>query len=149
MTAPQDPYVKLVIGLQDKENRKYLIALRTTADYYGWTEEFEPWTPKAFMGSDGRPRYVDPGRRGSLKLAGGKRLRICRSASTAGNPAGFTNAFRIAARCGKGDLAELAHFTKGDWTWMESVYGERIHRDHWEEIYQATSSFGGRGYVRS
>ena len=140
----QDDYVKLVIGFQDAHYRKYLIALRTTADYYGWTEEFETWRPKPYVGSDGYTRYaVDPGRRGSLKLAGGNRHRICRSPSTAGQPAGLTNAFRVSARCGVADLAELAHFTKGDWHWMEGLHGERIRRDRWEEIYQATTGAKG------
>ena len=136
----KDPYVKLVIGLQNSERSKYLIALRTTADYYGWTEEFEPWTPKTVETAGGYVVSRDPGRRGSLKLAGGKRLRLCRSNSTQGMPAGLTNAFRVSARCRVSDLAELAHFTKGDWHWMEGLFGERISRERWEAIYQGSIS---------
>ena len=134
----QDPYVKLVIGLQDSEHKKYVIALRTTADYYGWTEHLEPWRPKTVQTAGEYTFVADPGRRGGLQWAGGRRHRICRSPSTAGNPAGLTNAFRTSARCGRADLAELAHFTEGDWHWMEGLHGERIFRDRWEEIYQAS-----------
>ena len=134
----QDPYVKLVIGLQTSDHKKYLIALRTTADHYGWTEHLEIWKPKTVVTTDERVYVRDPGRRGGLQWAGGNRHRICRSKSRMGNPAGLTNAFRVSARCCKSDLAELAHFTDGDWEWMEGLHGERISRDRWEEIYQAT-----------
>jgi len=136
----QDPYVKLVIGLQTVDHRKYLIALRTTADYYGWTEHLETWTPKTVETTGGVRVVRDPGRRANLQFAGGRRHRISRSSSTQGMPAGLTNAFRVSARCGVGDLAELAHFTEGDWEWMEGLHGERIRRDRWEEIYQGSIS---------
>ena len=132
-----EDYVKLWLGTADTRPAKYLIALRTTADYYGWTEELEAWRPKAVK-TEGSVTFVqDPGRRGSLKLAGGRRHFVCRSPSTAGMPAGFTNAFRVSSRCGLPELAELAHFTKGEWFWMTGPFGERISRSRWEEIYQA------------
>ena len=135
----KEDYVKLVLGDRRAHNPTYLIALRTTADYYGWTEELEAWRPKLHQ-VVGETRIVhDPGRRGSLKYAGGRRHLVCRSPSTAGMPAGFTNAFRVSARCGLPELAELAHFTSGDWYWMTGPFGERIRRERWESIYQAAA----------
>ena len=142
-----DPYVKLILGLRDKHQSKYLIALRTTADYYGWSEEFEPWSPKV-VSQQGRYTLVrDTGRRGGLRHAGGRRHRICRSPRTSGWPTGFTNQFRVSARCELLDLAELAHFTQGDWHWMEGPFGERITRERWEEMYQTGTSRAQGGLV--
>ena len=144
---PEEPYVKLVIGLQSSDHKKYLIALRTTADYYGWTKHLEVWRPKTVETAGGMTLVRDPGRKGNLQFAGGRRHRISRSKSTMGNPAGLTNAFRTSARCGVCDLAELAHFTEGEWEWMEGLHGERIRRDRWEALYQGSISSVKGGLV--
>lgn len=138
MPAPLDPYVKLVLGEDSVKNRAYLIALRTTADFYGWTEGLPAWAPKELAVVGGYSIGHDPGRKGSFKLAGGTRLRLSRSPSTAGNPAGFTNVFRVSKQVDVRHLAQLAHVTQGDWFWMTSLFGERITRDRWEEIYAAS-----------
>ena len=145
--ALDDRYVKLQIGLSETKRSKYVIALRTTADYYGWTEEFPRWRPQDAVTSGGRTYFADPGRRGSLKLAGGNRHRICRSPSTAGQPAGKTNAFRLSTSCTQLDIAELAHFTHGEWYWLEGLNGERITRERWEAIYQSDTSRAEGGLV--
>ena len=80
---------------------------------------------------------VDPGRRGELRTQAGNRLVISRAPSTAGWPKGKANAFKVSGNCGNLDLAEIAHFTSVDWYWMQGLYGQRIHRDRWEEIYAA------------
>ena len=139
MPAPLDPYVKLVLGEDNIKNRAYLICLRTTADFYGWSEGLPTWAPKKLAVVGGYSIGHDPGRKGSLKLAAGKRLRISRSSSKAGNPAGFTNAFRVSKQVGVRHLAQLAHVTQGDWFWMQSLFGERVSRDQWAEIYEASS----------
>ena len=138
MPAPLDPYVKLVLGEDGIKNRAYVICLRTTADFYGWTESLPAWAPKELAVVGGYSIGFDPGRKSSLKLAPGKRLRISRSASKAGNPAGFTNAFRISKQVGVSHLAQLAHVTEGDWFWMEGLYGGRVSREQWAEIYKAS-----------
>ena len=140
MAAPLDPYVKLVLGEDSIKNRAYLICLRTTADFYGWSVGLPTWAPKELAVIGGRSIGHDPGRKGSLKLSPGKRLRISRSSSTAGNPAGLTNAFRISNQVGVRHLAQLAHVTEGDWSWMQGLYGERITRERWAEIYQKSIS---------
>ena len=132
-----DDFVKLLLWRGSGKKDKYLVALRTTANYYGWTKEFESWSPRPIYQSGGYDFCLDPGRKGNLILASGKRIRICRSPKRQGNPKGLTNQFKVSRNCGLLDLAELAHFTESDWHWMDGPYGERIGRDHWERIYQA------------
>ena len=144
---PEDRFVQLQIGLSETKRSKWVIALRTTADYYGWTEEFPRWRPQGAVTVGGRTYIQDPGRRGNLALMGGTRLRICRSPKTAGMPAGFTNAFRVSTSCSVLDLAELAHFTQVDWYWMEGPSGERISRERWEAIWQSSNSSAEGGLV--
>ena len=136
MTWDPNAYVKLLLNREAGTRDKYLIALRTTADYYGWTEDFPIWTPKTVAVSGGYELCVDPGRRGRMFCEAGIRLRVCRSPSTAGNPRGMTNAFKVSTNCGKWDIAEVAHFTQGDWYWMTGPHGERIERARWEAHYQ-------------
>ena len=128
-------YITLKIGETKSGKAKTLHALRTTADYYGWTEHFPGWVGQidSFQGS--RAFLMDPGRRGHPQCSSGKRLRICRTPSRDGFPAGFTNAFKVTSNTGLFDLAELAHFTDGDWYWMSTRTGERVSRDRWEDRY--------------
>ena len=130
-------YVKLLLGREEGKRDKYLISLRTTANYYGWTKEFEEWAPKPINNIGKYQLFIDPGRKWDLRMHGGRRHYICRSPVTGGYPKGMTNAFKVSRTCGLLDLAELAHFTDIEWHWMSSPYGERISRDHWERIYQS------------
>ena len=130
-------FVKLLIWRDDNEPDRFLIALRATADYYGWTKEFEPWTPKPVGVQNGIVFVQDPGRRGLMQAQGGVRLRVSRAKSKSGIPAGQVNAFRVSSSCTLFDIAEIAHFTDGDWYWMTSPSGTRITRDKWERRYQA------------
>lgn len=147
MTPTDDRYIQLQIGLSSSTRSKWLVALRTTANYYGWTEEFPIWMPQDAHQVGGITVFRDPGRRGDLQSIGGKRLLVCRAASTAGWSAGKTNAFRVSSAVSNFDLAELAHFTKGDWHWMEGLHGQRIRRENWEAIWQAKTSKASGGLV--
>ena len=130
-------FVKLLLERREGRKDKALIALRTTADFYGWTEAFPEWSPRP-IGTSGHYELIfDPGRKGNLSMAPGRRHRICRSACTAGYPKGLTNAFKLSRNCGMLELAEVAHFSQVEWHWMDSPYGERISRDRWEQIYQS------------
>ena len=147
MTWDNAKYVKLLLTRQEGKQDKWLIALRTTADYYGWTEQFPVWTPRTVAMQGERRISLDPGRRGRLECEGGRRHRICRSPSKRGFPAGMTNAFKLSANCGLVDIAEVAHFTQSDWYWMTAPNGERISRERWEEIYQVGISRKRGGLV--
>ena len=132
-------FVTLKLGETKFGSAKTLHALRSTADYYGWTQEFEEWSLQPEFEQGGRKFGFDPGRRGHPQCSSGRRIRICRSPQKQGNPAGFTNAFKVTRNVGLLDLAELAHFTKVDWEWMESLDGERVSRERWADRYARTT----------
>jgi hypothetical protein len=121
--------------------------MRATADYYGWSEHFESWIPNGSFQQGGYTCFQLPSRDSKNNRGGGKRIRISRSPSTCGHPAGLTNQFTISNSMRMLDLAELAHFTKGDWYWMESFTGQRISKEHWAEIYKAGGRQPNRGLV--
>ena len=137
MTWDNSKYIKLLLERRENKPDKWLIALRTTADYYGWTEQFPAWTLRTIATEGGYSFAFDPGRKGEMFCETGVSRRVCRSPSRDGNPAGLTNRFKISRTCGLFDVSEIAHFTKGDWHWMESPSGERVSRERWEAMYQA------------
>ena len=147
MTWDPQKYVKLLLEREIGQKDKYLIALRTTADYYGWSQAFPIWTPKVVETRDGIQLCRDPGRRGTLLGEAGTRLRVSRSKSTAGHPRGEVNAFKVSNNCTLWDIAEVAHFTNGDWYWMTSPVGTRIRRENWEARYQSKEPQQRRGLV--
>lgn len=137
MTSAERDYVKLLIERKTGTRDKYLIALRATADYYGWTKQFPAWRPRMAPGQSNPNIVLRPSSRGELRTQAGTRLVISRAPSTAGWPTGKANAFKVSNNCTNLDLAEIAHFTDVDWYWMEGLYGQRVHRGRWEEIYAA------------
>ena len=132
-------YITLKIGESKGGKPKLLHALRATSDYYGWTEEFPVWIGKAVDRVGSRIVLHDPGRRGHPQCMGGIRLRISRSPDKSRYARGLTNAFKVSRGTGLLDLAELAHFTKVDWYWMESLCGQRIDKARWEQRFLRTT----------
>ena len=148
MTWNPNLYIKLLIERPTSSvGDKYLIALRSTADYYGWTQEFPTWTPRTWTAPDGTVVSRDPGRRGEMFCEAGFSLRVSRSPVTSGWPAGFVNSFKVSKNCTWSDVAEVAHFTKGEWYWMTCPYGERVSRDRWETRFQTRERNRARGLV--
>ena len=130
-------FVTLKIGESSGGQAKKLQALRSTADYYGWSEEFEEWTFEPEFEQGGRSYGRDPGRKGRRASSAGYSVRISRTPVTHGLPAGFVNRFKVTSNTGLFDLAELGHFTKVDWYWMESPRSGRVLRAEWEARYLA------------
>ena len=64
-------------------------------------------------------------------------MRICRSESKQGFPAGLTHCFRINSIVRLQDMARLAAVTTADWTWMETRFKERKDRDCWLALANA------------
>ena len=147
MTWDNSKYIKLLLERRDGAADKYLIALRTTADYYGWTEQFPAWTLRPAFETGGYVFAMDPGRKGEMFCEPGVKLRVCRSPSRQGNPRGKTNAFKVSRNCGLFDVSEIAHFTQGDWHWMEGPRHERKTREEWAAIYEAGTTTRRRGLV--
>lgn len=130
-------YITLKLGETKSGATKKLTALKATADFYGWTDEYEPWVAKTTIDAERRKFALDPGRRGFAHGSSGYHVRIARSPSKEGLKAGFTNRFKVSRNTGLKDLAELAHFTKVDWTWMESPTSGRLAKDRWLARYAA------------
>ena len=146
MTWDNSQYVKLLLSRPDSGRDRWLIALRATADHYGWTRHFEPWSPKP-VATDGKYVFItDPGRRSEMFCESGMRLRICRSPKTGGNPAGLTNQFKVSRSCTLFDISEVAYLTDVNWHWMTGPFGERITRDRWLAIHEEGLR-AGRGAV--
>ena len=144
MNYSETDFVKLLIWRSAGGRARWVKALRSTADYYAWTEAFERWIPNGAYEQDGYTFFQQPCRESRGAASGGKRRRICRSVSRYGNPSGKTNQFTMSNSCRLIDYAELAHFTKGEWHWMTGPSGERISRDRWEAIYET----GGHNRVK-
>jgi len=135
LTIEQE-FCKLLIRRPDRSPDKYLVALRATADHYGWAQQFPTWTPRTSIGVDGTPYVIDPGRRGELRRCGGVGMMVSRKPPGKGSEKGFVHRFQISQSCSLFDIAEIAHFTQGDWYWMSGPRGGRISRDAWERRYQ-------------
>lgn len=143
----RDWYVALSLG-QDKAGRHRLVfAQRPTADFFGWTAALPLWQGHRRQTPSGAWVGLQMGavRRGPNK--GGKRVYISRSPSKMGHPAGLTHCFRINSLVRLQDMARLAAVTVGEWTWMETRFGERKSRDCWLSMANALPDRGGAADV--
>ena len=147
MTWDNSKYVKLLLDRPEKGPDRWLIALRTTADYYGWTEKFPRWTLKTVVDSDGYEWAYAPGRNAEMFCESGRRVVISRSPSRHAHPRGMTNQFKVSASCRLLDLAEVGALTKVDWHWMTAPNGERLSREHWLSLHEAGTRRRGGGLV--
>ncbi len=138
--SPAHDFVKLEIGRRPSGQIKWLIALRATANYYGWTEELEPWRPKTHVNAKGQEVAFWSGRIPSLHKAHGHNLRISDSESRRGHPAALTHRFRVSYDCGLRELGKLASVTKQDWHWMAAPSGQRRTRCQWLQIHRLYTS---------
>jgi hypothetical protein len=127
-------YIQLTLRTGTQGRHAWVRCLRTTAAFYGWDQAF----PTSDVPTD--PDLVNRVYRvaNAKKFRPdwhGQKLRICRSTNPKGYPAGQTNQFRVSYSTKWKDLAELAHFTQGDWVWMEDLNRSRTSRARWEELY--------------
>lgn len=123
-------YIRLGFGSDPEEPTKWINCMRTTADFYGWTAVCPRWHG---INTQKGERYVmrdTSGGRGNA-ARGGRRLRICRSASREGWPRGATNCFRVSTRATKKDLAWLAAHTTQPFAWMQAPSGRRLTEPEW------------------
>lgn len=140
MNYPSTDFVKLTLGETPRGEKKWLIAMRATANYYGWSEELPIWTPKIRRYGPGGEPIARVGNLPSLQKNGGKNLRICDSPSKRGHPAGMTHRFRVSRNCGMRELSKLAALTKQDWHWMSAPAGKRLEKCQWLAIHQTYTS---------
>ena len=147
MSWVDSDYIKLLLLRPESGPDRWLISLRTTADYYGWTKHFEPWSLKPIGTSNGYTLCADPGRRGKMYCEGGRRHRISRDPSRRGHTPGLCNQFKVSRSCTMFDMAELASLTDVDWYWMSTPTGERLSRERWLAIHKAGTRKDGAGLV--
>ena len=143
MTSAQPEFVKLLIRRPERGPDKWLVALRATANYYGWAEQFPAWTPRTTTLPDGRTFTLDPGRRGELRCSGGVGMMISRKPPGPTPEKGLVNRCQVSNSCSLFDISEIAHFVNVDWYWMSDPRGGRVSRESWENRYQS-----GRGLHR-
>ena len=123
-------FLKLVLEERPK-NRISVVVVKETAEYFGWDKAFPEWTPPTHIGSDGKPRRYARSTSKCRHYRGGDRLRICRVASTGGNPAGYTHSFRLVGAWSRKHLAALAQVAGDKFEWMENASYQRMKRDYW------------------
>ena len=146
MSWSDKDYVKLLIYRPPTGADRWLIALRTTADYYGWTKHFEAWSPKPHLVTEKYTFIASPTKRGRMYCEPGRRHRISRDPSRRGHTPGLCNQFKLGSSCTLFDMAELAYLTDVNWYWMSGPKGARIGRDEWLRMHEA-SLRTGRGAV--
>ena len=147
MAYSETDFVKLTIFRDNSGRARWVRALRATADYYGWLDHFEIWTPNIKSQSGQYKVHAWPHRQGRGTAQGGQSCLICRKASATDMHAGTRNRFKMANACRLIDYAELAHFSKGEWNWMSGPSGERVSRDRWESMYQTGTQGRRAGLV--
>ena len=110
-------------------------AKQATVDYFGWSEEFDSYADHAASVSptgNGRLFRARP-----RKRSGGIPMVIGRG--TDHHRPGPQNRFRfhVSSNASLLDIAELAHFTLGDWDWITRPNGTPWTREQWGCAYDA------------
>lgn len=127
-------YCSLNIRTTPKGECIWIRCLRTTAEKFGWLSAFEEQ-------EIGLARMLDPEQPRRRQLMrhridiGGHGIRICTGGGKKGHPAGSTFRLRCHSRVTNRDLAELAHFTAGEWEWLETMNRDRLTRLEWDAVY--------------
>ena len=126
-------FLTLVLKTEGNGNQVWIKGQKQTLEFYGWDRHYDPWLPKGIREGRGRSQFNRRGRRfGSY---GGQALRVCRSATTTGHPAGMTNVIRIHSHVTNKDLAELVALSAQPIAWMEDKRYHRIGYDQWMAVY--------------
>ena len=123
-------YVHLAIRKIRDGDWVQLMTLKTTADFYGWSDIFLPLSEaKAIDRGDGMLRWP---RRIKTRSYPALRLYICREkAHRRGYPRGLTNCFRVSRNACTRDLVALAQAVKVDFGWMNDKSYRRVTREQW------------------
>ncbi len=128
-------FISLVLRTAPNNEDIWIRCLRETAELYGWTDIYEEQVlgKTRRLNDEGRPLIQVTRKRQDI---GGIGIRISRHEDKSKLRAGFVNRLRLHSRVTNRDLAELAHFTKADWHWLESKSFKRVTREESAEIYE-------------
>ena len=111
-------WTRLAVRRLAKNRFVSLLVLKTTADFYGWSEFFPTVVEARELEADGSGlvfnRCANGRTRGRYST-----LRISRSSDKQGNPRALTNQFRVSKNATMKDMAEIAKGVSQDFGWME------------------------------
>lgn len=128
-------YVQLVISEKPGGSLAWVITNWANAQRLGWLEHFKPMGQHL---SERSPNGLVCNR--ALKTGGsrpGYRIVIGKGSDHHRPGPGARRQLRVNKNCSLFDLAELLHFTSGDWDWMTTTSGVVRTREQWECIYEA------------
>lgn len=129
-------WTRLAVRRLAKNRFVSLLVLKTTADFYGWSEFFPTVTEARELEADGSGlvfnRCANGRTRGRYST-----LRISRSSDKQGHPRALTNQFRVSKNATMKDLAEIAKGVSQDFGWMEDKSCRRRTKEEWLSIAEA------------
>ena len=129
-----DEYCSLVIRRAKSDEEIWIRTKRATAEFFGWNKHFEEQRLGIPRIRNGRVLSVG-NIKGKNPSRGGRSIYISRAESTTSTTARKAHRLRLHSRIGVADLAELAHFTEGEWYWMTALNGQRWDVEQWARIY--------------
>ena len=133
---PLQEYCKLIIRRTNSDRPIYLTALKNTAAYYGWLDQFEQYIPGLTVNKMTGQSYLTQPCLANSRRNGGRSWVICRDNSRHGFPMGKTNKFRVTTLATMRDIAEIAYRTQVDWEWMRCPSGVSRSREQWLHVHQ-------------
>ena len=131
MPRPTKDFVRLAIREKPSGVFVSLIALRTTASFYGWDQTFPEWRGK-WTGKLSPTRYVKAQPYNNIFGGTRRKIIICRSDDRHSTPAALTNQFRVTTDATFLDLVNIAQATKPIFGWMTSFNAKRIPWECWQ-----------------
>jgi hypothetical protein len=129
-------WTKLAVRRLAKNRYVTLLVLKTTADFYGWSEFF-PTVADARFTEAGETGLVLDRSQGGRTRGRYATVRICRGTSKQGHPKELTNQFRLSRNATMKDYAEVAKGVSRDFGWMEDHACRRRSKDEWLSIADA------------
>lgn len=134
---PIQEYCKLLIRRTNDDRPIYLTALKNTASFYGWLDNFETYIAGESRDELTGTRYLKLPTLATSRRRGGRSWVICRDNSRHGFPMGKTNKFRVTTLATQRDIAEIAYRTEVDWEWMRCPSGVSRSREQWLHVRNA------------
>ena len=129
-------WTRLAVRRIAKNRFVSLLVLKTTAEFYGWSEFFPTVTEARELEAEGSGlifnRCANGRTRGRYST-----VRICRGMSKQGHPKELTNQFRLSKNATMKDYAEVAKGVSRDFGWMEDHACRRRSKDEWLSIAEA------------
>lgn len=134
---PHEP-IQMLISVKGTGRFAWAQTSLVNAEAFGWFDHFQPVMKYL---ADGSPNgLVHNARRRVGHRRPGCRIVLGKGSDRHRPGAGNRRQIRVNSTCSLFDLAELFHFTKGDWDYMTSQSGKVRTRSEWESIY-ATAKF--------